>query len=144
MPAAVPEGSIMRIAGLSLDMNQLKSRQELIDHLRENESTHTSFMEFVKDYQNQYGNELNWHYPISDGKHLGTYLVLVREGVLSLPYDDVTSVDYELFSAEDAAMFDAEAIQIFIEDWDSFAQDLRQAMHNMMIYLQNQEAQYEA
>lgn len=45
----------------------------------------------------KYHNELCWQYPISDGKHLGTYIALVKEGVLSLPYNDANKVDASFF-----------------------------------------------
>lgn len=91
-------------------------------------------MEFCEPYREQYHNELCWGYPISDGKHLGTFLVLVREGVLSLPYDDADKVDYELFCLEDARMCDFESIEIFLSDWKKFAEDLEHSMLCMREY----------
>lgn len=123
------------IGDLSLDMRTLKSRQELLDYLSDNGPTHTALMDFCEEYRDLYNNELCWPYPISDGKHLGTFLVLVREGILSLPYDDADKVDYELFCLDDIGMFDAEAMELFISDWDAFDKDLRQAMSGMKTYL---------
>lgn len=73
------------------------------------------------------------------GKHLGTFLVLVREGVLSLPYDDADKVDYELFCLEDARMCDFESIEIFLSDWKKFAEDLEHSMLCMREYLRKKK-----
>lgn len=128
------------IGDLSLDMRALKSCQELLNYLNDNGPTHTALMDFCEEYRNRYQNELCWAYPISDGRHLGTFLVLVREGILSLPYDDADKVDYELFCLDDVAMFDTEAMELFIHDWDAFDKDLRQAMSGMKDYLQKCES----
>lgn len=64
----------------------MKSKDELMHWLVEHGANHLQLMDFCSDYMAKYCNELCWQYPISDGKHLGTYIVLVKEGVLSLPY----------------------------------------------------------
>ena len=103
-------------------------------------ASHTSLMDFCAAYLERFGNELCWPYPISDGKHQGTFLVLVREGILSLPYDDTDKEDYELFCLEDAAMFRFSGeMQNFIDDWRTFDLDLKQAMYAMFRYLKEQE-----
>lgn len=134
----------IKIGNMKLNMEDLRSRQELLDYFQENGPTHTALMDFCEEYMERYNNELCWLYPISDGKHLGTFLVLVREGILSLPYDDADKVDYELFCLDDITMFDAEAMEAFLQDWDAFDQDLRQAMLDVKTYLQKEEDNYES
>lgn len=130
----------INICGTKLNMEELKSRQELMDCFSENGPTHSALMDFCEEYREKYGNELCWSYPISDGKHLGTFLVLVREGILSLPYDDADKVDYELFCIDDAVLFEDYAdMEIFMDDWNTFHLDLFQAMTAMRDYLYNQE-----
>lgn len=120
-------------------LDELKSKDEAILYLRENGSTHSALMDFCLDYQERYHNELCWNYPISDGKHLGTFFLLVEEGVLSLPYDNADKEDYELFCLEDARLCDGESMAFFIDDWDSFDQDLRSAMQNMLQFYRREE-----
>lgn len=130
----------IKIGDLTLNLEDLRSRQELLDYFSENGPTHSALMNFCEEYQEKYGNELCWPYPISDGKHLGTFFVLVREGVLSLAYDDADKVDYELFCMDDAVMFqDYADMEIFMDDWKLFHNDLMQAMTAMRDYLYNQE-----
>ena len=96
-------------------------------------------MDFCSDYMAKYCNELCWQYPISDGQHLGTYIVLVKEGVLSLPYDDADKSDGEIFCLDDICMFDAKDMETFITDWQSFSQDLQTAMESLWVMLKEKE-----
>lgn len=132
----------IKIGGLEVDLEELRSRQELLDYFQENGPTHSALMDFCEEYREKYGNELCWPYPISEGKHLGTFLVLVREGVLSLPYDDADKVDYELFCMDDMRMFqDYADMEIFMDDWKLFHEELMAAMTGMKNYLYEQEVQ---
>lgn len=125
-------------------LDDLKGKSELIAYLHENGPTHTALMDFCGDYRERYHNELCWSYPICDGLHLGTFFILVREGVLSLPYDDADKVDYELFCLDDARMCNRESMEDFLNDWDSFDLDLRSAMQSMKAFLRREEEQYES
>lgn len=130
---------LLELGGLSLDLEELKSKQDLITYLMEHGPNHSALMDFCEEYRDKYGNELCWPYPISDGKHLGTFIVLVKEGILSLPYNDADKIDYELFCMDDITFFDSDSISIFIDDWHYFDQDLLQAMYAIKRYLQRQE-----
>lgn len=79
------------------------------------------------------------YYPTTDELHLGTFLLLVKEGVLSLPFNEVDSVDYELFCLEDACLCDAASINLLIADWYRFDSDLRHAMEGMRRYYEKRE-----
>ena len=125
----------IRIGCLNLSLSELKGKDELLAYLAENDPTHTALMDFCQDYRDKYHNELCWNYPISDGKHLGTFMVLVKEGILSLPYDSADETDYEQFCLDDVCMFNIESLRVFMEDWKSFNTDLENAMHSMKLYL---------
>lgn len=120
-------------------LDDLKSKAEVLAYFYENGPTHSALMDFCEDYRDRYHNELCWNYPISDGKHLGTFFLLVKEGVLSLPYDDADKVDYELFCLDDVRFCDKESLSVFMEDWDSFARDLRSAMWSMLDFYRREE-----
>ncbi|MFR1108882.1 MAG: hypothetical protein ACLSD8_07570 [[Ruminococcus] torques] len=130
---------IITIDGCTIQTDLLKSKDELLAFFEKNGATHTSLMDFCEEYRTQYQNELCWAYPISDGKHLGTYLILVREGILSLPYDEATEEDYEIFCVDEMRMFDAPTMKCFMEDWKTFSDDLFNAMSNMKKFLSKQE-----
>lgn len=63
----------------------------------------------------------------------------MKEGVLSLPYDDADKVDYELLCLDDARLCDKESLSVFIDDWESFERDLRTAMYNMLDFYRREE-----
>lgn len=139
------ESNTFDIGSRRISFDQLKSKDELMNWLVENGATHTELMDFCENYSNEYQNELCWHYPISDGKHLGTFLVLVKEGILSLPYDEAVKEDYEVFTLEDACLFSKSSdMGDFISDWDSFSNDLRNTMLAMFHYLQRTEGKQNA
>lgn len=130
----------IRIAEKYICLSELKSKQEVMEYLFDNGPTHAALMDMCEEYRQKYQNELCWKYPISDGKHLGTFMLLVKEGILSIPYDDADKVDYELFCMDDVCLFDLEAMESFISDWYYFDVDLRRAMADMKRYLQKMEA----
>ena len=122
----------MTVNGIHIDKGKLISKTELLDFLRENGEDDRALAGIRAYYHNDIGNELIWHYPISDGKHLGTYIVIVREGFICLPYDSVDREDGELLILDDAAMLDTDCLQFFIDDWRSFSDDLLCAMTDML------------
>ena len=134
----------IKIGSQRFPLGELKSRQEVLDYLRENGASHTALMDICEQYREKYQNELCWHYPTTDELHLGTFLLLVKEGVLSLPFNEVDSVDYELFCLEDACLCDAASIDLLIADWYCFDADLRHAMEGMRRYYEKKEGQNEA
>lgn len=133
---------IIEISPHDICLDNLRSKSKLIAYLHENGPTHSTLMDFCADYRERYHNELCWNYPISDGLHLGTFFVLVKEGVLALPYDDADKVDYELLCLDDAKMCDRESMENLITEWDSFDRDLRSAMQGMLAFYRREEEQH--
>lgn len=131
----------INVGNQEISLASLKSKAELISCLTKNGATHEQLMNFCEDYREKYHNELCWAFPISDGKHLGTFIVLVREGALSLPYDEADAVDGEIFCLDDIRMFCADDMADFIESWQLFDSELQRAMESLLLYLKNKEAQ---
>jgi len=121
----------MNFLDYDIDTSKLFTKAELLDFLEENGESDRALSKVRERYMVDFGNELVWYYPISDGKHKGTFIVFVQEGFISIPYDIVDAVDYEILELQQAAMFDAEAMQYFIDDWISFSDDLTSAMKDM-------------
>ena len=135
---------IIDVGPHTIVFDELKSKDEVMAYLHENGPTHASLMDFCEEYRERYHNELCWSYPISDGKHLGTFFLFVKEGVLSLPYDNADKVDYELLLPEDARLCDKDSMSDFIDDWDLFERDLRSAMQSMLAFYRREEEHNEA
>ncbi len=121
----------MKICETEFDPAKLMSKDDLIAFLRENGESDRALSRIRERNQEMFGNELVWYYPISDGAHMGTFIAAVQEGFVSLPYDAADKEDWELLVLDDAAMFDDEAMEIFISDWQTFSEYLLQAMKDM-------------
>lgn len=132
-----PEPAI--IDGIEVRFEELKSKDELFNFLSEGSCTHASLMEFCEDYKKQYGNDLCWLYPIMGDLWLGEYLILVREGVLSLPYTGFEDNDNAVLELEAAALLRPEHLMQLVTDWQSFSSDLVHAMTDMGEYLRKKE-----
>jgi hypothetical protein len=122
----------MKLAGIEVDTSKLLDKQELLDYLTVNGATDRSLANIRDRYHEAFKNELMWRYPISDGKHMGTFIVTVKEGFVSLPFDEADKEDYEQLILEDSSMFDEDAMTFFIDDWVLFSDDLLSAMNDML------------
>jgi hypothetical protein len=127
----------MKICGTEFDPAKLMSKDELIAFLYENGESDRALAHIRERNQEMCGNELIWRYPISDGMHMGTFIIAVQEGFISIPYDVIDKEDYEMLELEDTSMFDDEAFEYFISDWNLFSDDLLQAMTDMRQALQS-------
>lgn len=127
----------MIINGINIDSAKLMSKADLLEFLRDNGESDRALSHIRERYQTEFGNELIWLYPISDGKHMGTFIAVVQEGFISLPYTAADTDDYELLELDDASMFDADAMEIFIDDWRSYSDDLLATMTDMLRILQS-------
>lgn len=67
----------------------------------------------------EFDTKLYWHCPLPSKHHEGYYFVLVREGVLSLPYNHVFDRDEEL-ALGDAKLFDSRDIFRVKCEWEDF------------------------
>ena len=132
-----PEPAI--IDGIEVRFEELKSKDELFNFLGEGSCTHASLMEFCEDYKKKYGNDLCWPYPIMGDLWLGEYLILVREGVLSLPYTGFEDNDNAVLELDAAALLRPEHLMQLVTDWQSFSSDLIHAMTDMGEYLRKKE-----
>lgn len=128
----------MTINGTNIDPDKLLSKDELLQFLRDNGENDRALASIRERYQTEFGNELVWFYPISDGKHMGTFIAVIKEGFISLPYDAADEEDYELLELDDAVMFDEDSMQIFIDDWRMFSDDLLSAMTDMQSLLRTE------
>jgi len=122
----------MTINGVLIDRDKLLTKDELLDYLRENDGDDKALSQIREDYYEKFDNDLIWRYPISDGLHLGACIVVVREGFLNLPYDDVDDHYGELYELDDAKLHDGDSLQIFLDDFKLFADDLISALTGMI------------
>ena len=122
----------------NLDASALLSKEDVLTHLANNGGTDVALGDIRMRYYTAHKNELCWRYPISDGVHAGAFILVVKEGYLSLPYNSVDEEDYELLVLTDAALHDAESISTFLSDWEYFSADLTDAMREMYSILKEE------
>ena len=131
---------VIKITGAFIRFSELRSRKEVMDILFDKGSTYTVLMNICEEYYRKYQNSLCWKYPISDGKHHGTFILLVKEGILGIPYDAVDKVDKEILCMEDACLLNRETMESFVSDWYHFDEVLRHTLADLKRYLQKKEA----
>ena len=82
---------------------------------------------------NEFGTALYWYCPLPSKDNEGCYFVLVREGVLYLPYNHVYDRDEE-FALGDAKLFDAGEIFQFKSQWDTFTEEASGVLETLAHY----------
>lgn len=108
---------ILQIGSLRIREDFLFGKDELLEALAKDGNNYSALADLAGRNLDLFGNELYWHYPISDDLHTGLYFVLVREGVLCLPY---LAVDYDVneqFEMDAAHLCSAEEIQGYLNNW---------------------------
>lgn len=130
-----------KVSGLlrRLSADALMSVKEVLAYLRENGSTDCALSDIRLRYYAAHGNELCWRYPISDGIHAGAFILVTKDGYLSLPYNSMDAEDYEILVPEDAVLHDAASLAAFLSDWEEFSADLTDAMREMRRILEGGE-----
>jgi len=128
----------MTINGITIDPAKLMSKNELLEFLRENGEDDRALAKIREQHYVDFGAEIMWRYPISDGTHLGMFIIPVREGIISLPYDAVDKHDGELLELEDVLTLNEKMMQFFIDGWQPFSDDLLSAMNNMQRILRGE------
>jgi len=122
----------MTINGIQVDTSNLESKQDVLDALKEGSGCYVDLEEIRNRYYEAFGNELMWNYPISGDLGVGSCIVVVKEGFLSLPYNSVETDIYEMFQTEHAAMLDEETVCFLIDQWNSYSADLLSAITDML------------
>ena len=120
------------INGIAIDTSKLPTKQALLEHLKEDGGTDRGLVELRSEQSELFGNELMWHYPITDGYHAGFVVVAVQEGFLCLPYHEIYKEDYEIFELDKAELLDADSLANYISEWESFSTDLLGALNDML------------
>lgn len=133
----------IRIEGNEILFDELKSRNELLDYLVQHSPNERSLFMFAAEYHTRFKNELIWHFPLRSGKHLGAFFVLVKEGILFVPYDDADKVNGGVFNLDAIRMTDRETIRWNINRLESLYCVGKDALHDLEAFLLKQEKKNE-
>ena len=129
----------MQFLSYEIDTAKLATQAEVLELLWENGGTYAGLSSLRDRYHKEFGNELVWHYPISEGYHMGVHIVCVQEGFLALPYNSMDAEECEIFELENAAFLDSEALEFFINDWRLYSDDLLAALCAMEQVMRGRE-----
>lgn len=110
--------------GSELDPQALPQMAELIAALSENGADNRALSDMRDEQWKNFGKDLIWHYPISEGESAGGFITPVQEGILWIPYDAMDREDGELLELKDAHLLSAEACGYLLEDLRSYVDGL--------------------
>lgn len=123
-----------------VNLDMLKTKDEAIEFIEEKGGNYSALQEFDEKFSPSYDKELFWHFPIvTDNLFSGTYFLLVKEGVLALPYNIIDEHDMEVFCLDDAELCDVESMDMYIEEWQAHSDELFGAMGAMRRFLFQEE-----
>lgn len=107
-----------------VDRTLLKSKDEVVEYLKENGEHEPSLAEIGHQYESTFGIDLIWKYPLTDNIHEGAFIVPVQEGFMWLPYDEIDREYYEILLPDEATMLDTESCAYFMESLRHYTNDL--------------------
>lgn len=127
------------INGRIISMDTLWPKDKFVELLFEAGGSEADLSDLCDRYVKLHGNQLYWPYPISDGEYNGVYFVLVQEGILCLPYDEINRYEYEIFERDGVRLLTAEEMGYFISDWKRESSELEKVMNIFKNYLKARE-----
>ena len=113
---------------ITLDFEKLLPKAELLAYLKEYGPTDRTLADIREKYEAVLGIDPIWRFPLSDGLHMGTVIIPVREGFLSLPYNDVDSEEYEIFLPDETCLMNETALDTFCDELWSYTEGFCKAM----------------
>ena len=122
---------IISFMGKRLARKQLFSKTFILALLEEEGPNFTTLMNVRKWHEKQFGNDLCWDYPFSQGMHNGILFLPVQEGFLALPYDEVDSETYEQFVLENAALLTADMVTVLEQELRAYTEGLFRVLADM-------------
>lgn len=114
--------------GSPLDFSLLIGKEDLLRRLEGGGANYPALEEIRDEYSERFGRDLVWNYMLDDDLHTGFMLIPVKEGFLSLPYDEVLENTFEQYLLEEARLLDQESLEYSINSWQQYSNGLLQAM----------------
>jgi len=131
----------MMFMGHQIDKAKLMTMDEVVDYLKTHGENYSSLSDIRTRYEEEFGKDLIWNYQHCSDCFPGFFIVPVREGFLSLPYDSVESDAYEIIVADSAALLCAEDLQTLQELYRSYVEALLGTMDEMIAIAKEEGSQ---
>ncbi len=140
----IPEigSDILMIDNTAVEMQKLLSKDEFINKLPKSSATFSDIYDICESesYIKDYGNELCWKYSICDGEHPGVFFVLVKEGILCLPYNESTVLE-EYIDLSSIKLCDVKDMSNYYSRLKRFSSYMSKILDTMVRFLYNREEQ---
>ena len=114
-------------------------KDEFIEKLFDEGGTFTDLASLCEANETAYGTPLYWMHPFTDGEYNGCYFVLVREGVLVLSYDEISTCDHEMFTRDSAHLCNAEEMRCFLTEWNIRSTALIETITTLLSFLEQKK-----
>lgn len=114
--------------GIQLIPEKLLSKDALLCRLERTNANYSGLEEIQDEYSAVFGKDIVWNYPLDDDLHTGFMFIPVKEGFLSLPYNEVRKGTFEEFLLDEAKLFDLESLEYAIDSWNRYSEGLIQAL----------------
>ena len=131
--------NLIHIDSTTIDSNTLMPKDEFIEKLFDEGGTFTDLASLCEANETAYGTPLYWMHPFTDGEYNGCYFVLVREGVLVLSYDEISTCDHEIFIRDSAHLCYAEEMRCFLTEWNIRSTALIETITTLLSFLERKE-----
>ena len=131
------ESKVCLVGDTAADTEKLLSEKEFRKLLCSNGGDYNALVVTAEQNRKNYANYLFWHYPISDGEHTGVYFVLVKEGIITVPYNIVRKNSFEKFVLSDIKLCTASDIANYISEWNKFSDTLSKQLKAFKEYLES-------
>lgn len=134
-----PSSDIVFVDNKEIDCSRLMPMEAFLSTLVKEGCNLTELIRLCDANENAFGHPLYWMYPIPDGVSNGCYLVLVKEGVLALSYDEVQEGDHEVFLRKSARLCTAEDMAWLLDEWNRFSVKMTDSLSGLLYYLERKE-----
>lgn len=125
--------------GTQLDFEKFMSKDRLLQRLEESGSNYRALDEIRTEYSAVFGVDLVWNYILDDDLHTGFMMIPVKEGFLSLPYDEIRKETFEQYLLDEAKLFDVESMEHAIDNFRRYSVALLQAMEEAKSLITKEE-----
>jgi len=122
----------MKYMGLRINKKKLMKTGEVVDYLRVHGENYSAFSDLRDIYEEAFGKDLVWNYQCCGDFFPGFYLMPVREGFLSIPYNEVEVDEFEQIVADNIELLSAEDLQFRLERYRAYAVEMMSAMEDMI------------
>lgn len=122
-----------------IDCCELTPMAEFEEALFSEGGTFTDLTKLCEENEAKFGTPLYWMHPYTDGLHNGCYFVLVREGVLVLPYDKIDCEDHEIFEQDSVHLCAPDEMRAFARDFNVQTAEHQNVLSSLLLFLERKE-----